>query len=381
MKKRYTHALVIGKFYPPHKGHHHLIETAAAHSKNLTTIVMGSIYDTITVQERVAWLRLVHPHENIQILGVNCEIPVDYANRNTWEAHVELMKIKLNLVKHQLPPVDVVFSSETYGGQLATMFNAQHHLVDLKRNTHPISGTQVRGNLPSSWTYLHKKVRGKLTLRVVVVGAESTGTTTVTKELYQRYRNRKPEYSNTRWVSEYGRKYTKQKVEKLKRTKPKATVNDLMWKGEDFVRIAQGQTLNENRAAEEGGVVLFCDTDAFATQLWELRYLHQKKRNKFKKLTSTRTHHALKQQSPFSDEQFPTRRLYLVTHHEGVPFVQDGYRDGEHIREDMTSWFTETLTYHNLPWVLLTGTFEERLTLAEKATDEMLKKVHHFNDP
>ena len=381
MKKRYKHALVIGKFYPPHKGHHHLVETAITYSKNVTVIVMGSMYDTITVGERVTWLRLIHPHSNIQVLGVTCEIPTDYTSSNTWEAHVELMKTTLKLVKHQLPPIDVVFTSETYGEQLATMFNAQHHLVDLKRNTHPISGTQVRENLHASWTYLHKKVRGKLALRVIVVGAESTGTTTITKELHRRYRNEKPEHSKTRWVSEYGRKYTKQKLEKLKRNNPEATMNDLVWRREDFAYIAEGQILNENRAAEEGGPVLFCDTDAFATQLWELRYLHVKKKGKFKKTTSTQAYSVMKKQPPFSDENFPTRRLYLLTHHEGVPFVQDGYRDGEHIRENMTSWFSEALTYHNLPWVLLTGTLEERLTLAEVAISETLKKVHRFSDP
>jgi hypothetical protein len=31
-----THGLVIGKFYPPHAGHHHLVRVAAAQSARLT---------------------------------------------------------------------------------------------------------------------------------------------------------------------------------------------------------------------------------------------------------------------------------------------------------------------------------------------------------
>jgi nicotinamide mononucleotide adenylyltransferase len=38
----FDHALVLGKFYPPHAGHHHLIRTSAARSRRTTVTVLAS---------------------------------------------------------------------------------------------------------------------------------------------------------------------------------------------------------------------------------------------------------------------------------------------------------------------------------------------------
>jgi hypothetical protein len=58
------------------------------------------------------------------------------------------------------------------------------------------------------------------------------------------------------------------------------------------------------------------------------------------------------------------RPVYLVTDHIDVPFVQDGLRDGEHIRADMTRWFLDALTVTGRSWVLLTGSLDDRVDLA-----------------
>ena len=74
----------------------------------------------------------------------------------------------------------------------------------------------------------------------------------------------------------------------------------------------------------------------------------------------------------------PTLRRYLLTDHVGVPFVQDGIRDGEHIRADMTGWFVDALTAAGLSWVLLTGTLDERVGLAVRVADRALAAFHDF---
>ena len=50
------HGLVIGKFYPPHAGHHHLIRAAAARCARLTVVVMAATVESIPLARRVAWL-------------------------------------------------------------------------------------------------------------------------------------------------------------------------------------------------------------------------------------------------------------------------------------------------------------------------------------
>ncbi len=65
----------------------------------------------------------------------------------------------------------------------------------------------------------------------------------------------------------------------------------------------------------------------------------------------------------------PGRRIYLLTGHTGVLFVQDGWRDGEHVRADMTGWFLKELTATGQSGALLTGTLGERVDLALRLVD------------
>jgi hypothetical protein len=69
-------------------------------------------------------------------------------------------------------------------------------------------------------------------------------------------------------------------------------------------------------------------------------------------------------------------RKGLVKIPDGVPFEQDGWRDGEHLRERMTELFTTGLAKRGTPWRLLTGTHDERLAQAIAAVREVL--VEHF---
>lgn len=63
--------------------------------------------------------------------------------------------------------------------------------------------------------------------------------------------------------------------------------------------------------------------------------------------------------------------LYLLTGNE-IPFVQDGLRDGEHIRHEMHQWFETALARQHVPWMRICGSAEERLNSAMKSIQEML---------
>ncbi|MFN8514048.1 MAG: adenylyltransferase/cytidyltransferase family protein [Chloroflexia bacterium] len=52
--------VVIGKFYPPHRGHRYLIDTAAARVDHLTVIVCGKPEQLLSGELRAAWLREIH---------------------------------------------------------------------------------------------------------------------------------------------------------------------------------------------------------------------------------------------------------------------------------------------------------------------------------
>lgn len=369
MSGRHRHGLVIGKFYPPHAGHHLLVETAAASADRVTVVVMASMVESIPLADRVAWMRTVHAAQpNVTVVGIRCDAPVDITSEPVWVTQVASMRAAVAQVTST--PVDAVFSSEAYGPELARRFGATHVPVDPDRAAIPLSATQVRAALAAGWEHLHPVVRAGLTARVVVLGAESTGTTTVSRALAEHYRAKGGAWASTQWVPEYGRDYTVAKLDALAAKAarlglPAPDMDDLAWFTDDFETIAAEQTRLENEAAKAGSPVLICDTDAFATTVWERRYAGNDSFGALKAATV----------------DLPPRTVYLVTDHVGVPFVQDGIRDGEHLREEMTGWFLDALTEAGHSWVLLTGSLEDRLALAVRVVDQVVAHRFSFADP
>jgi nicotinamide riboside kinase len=207
------------------------------------------------------------------------------------------------------------------------------------------------------WLELTADERAALTQRVVIVGSESTGKTTLARELVAHCRGIGGIWADTKWVAEYGREYTEVLIDRqgVRDAEPDAEVHSARWTAHDFAVIAIEQQRLEDAAAASGSPVLFCDTDAFATQLWERRYLGE---------GSTAALEAV----PVS----PPRGLYLLADLAGVEFEQDGIRDGEGYREQMQRWFVEELTSRQEHWLLVTGSREDRLAASIAAVDELL---------
>jgi HTH-type transcriptional regulator, transcriptional repressor of NAD biosynthesis genes len=357
--RRFGHGLVIGKFYPPHTGHHHLIRAMATRCERATVLVEASAVESIPLADRVAWLTRIHAAEpNVTVLGVRCDIPMDFGDDPIWTAQVAVMRAALD----GAPPVDAVFSSEKYGDELAARLGAAHVPVDPSRLAVPVSASAIRADLAGRWDCLDPVVRAGLAVRLVFVGGESTGTTTVSTLLAQRFRERGGVFARTGWVPEYGRDYTELKW----RGDGVPTLEELVWNHADFDLVAAEQTARENAAAAAGSPLLVCDTDAFATAVWERRYLGA----------------AARSGQPWAHERLPRHDMYLVTDHVGVPWHDDGLREGDlDVRSAMTDWFTTELTAAGHSWALLTGTLDQRLGLATTIADQLLNWRSTFSVP
>ncbi len=92
-------------------------------------------------------------------------------------------------------------------------------------------------------------------VRVVVVGAESTGKTTLCEDLANHY--------GIPFVEEFGRWYT--------HALPDA--DRYSWSHDDFLAIAHAQNRIEDDAALWIGPLLVCDTNSFVTEVFEEAYL------------------------------------------------------------------------------------------------------------
>ena len=63
--KEYRTGVVIGKFYPPHNGHHFLIETGSSKCKKLFVIICWKQEQTVPVKIRREAIKEMHPEVTI----------------------------------------------------------------------------------------------------------------------------------------------------------------------------------------------------------------------------------------------------------------------------------------------------------------------------
>lgn len=316
--------LVIGKFLPPHLGHSYLIEQALKGCDQLTILVCDRPEYEIPAETRRNWLAELHPQADIRVITDR----LDDDDSKGWAEHT---RVFLGYAP------DKVFTSEDYGDAYAKHLGAVHIPVDKRRCTIPVSGTAVRDDPWHNWQYLSRLVRAYFAKRICILGAESTGTTTLARALAERL--------DTVWVPEYGRDYTIRNKRRLEREG---------WKTDDFIRIAKRQNELEDQAARRANKVLICDTDSFATSIWHERYMGGR---------------SWQVEMEAAGRKYD---LYLLTD-VNIPLEQDGTRDGdEHVREWMHQRFMDKLRFWGKPFVIISGTPEERLEQAAGILERLL---------
>jgi HTH-type transcriptional repressor of NAD biosynthesis genes len=157
--------------------------------------------------------------------------------------------------------------------------------------------------------------------RIVIVGSESTGSTTLAGDLARRL--------GVACVAEYLREYAGQKAVEA------GSIWTVEWTTADLDAVADGQAALEVEAlagaAQRGEGIVVCDNNVLAVAVWHLRYLGV--------------------EAPKLAARAVPPRLYVLTTPDGVPFIQDGLRDGEHVRGPMTDWFRSALADQPAPWI------------------------------
>jgi NadR type nicotinamide-nucleotide adenylyltransferase len=146
--------VVIGKFLPPHAGHSHLIEAAAAASDQVLAIVCAREGDPIPAATRAQWLREIHP--GVEVAVTPDDIP-DHDPRARAEEVSRAWAERTRLIctqRYGRGP-QAVFTSEEYGPRYARYLGAEHVSVDAGRRRYPVSGTAVRADPYAAWQFLH----------------------------------------------------------------------------------------------------------------------------------------------------------------------------------------------------------------------------------
>lgn len=175
-------------------------------------------------------------------------------------------------------------------------------------------------------------------IKVVLFGPESTGKTTLSRQLAR--------YYNSVWVPEYAREYLQNKWNNERKT----------CEPSDLLPIAKGQISLENELAKKTDSVLICDTDLLETKVYSEAYY-------------------LGSCDPILEKYalLNTYDLYFLTYID-TPWEPDDLRDKPNERERMFKAFEQELIKQKRPYVILKGDKKERLKMAVKHIDKLLKK-------
>lgn len=277
----------------------------------------------IPVHTRIDWLQEIHPKAEILLMPQ----PEWLANEDSpgWAKWTKAIVGK----------PDAVFTSEGYGARWAKHLGCAHVAVDYDRTKFPISGTMIRENPYRYWEWMHPIVRAWFVKRVVLLGTDSTGKTTLSRALAKQYK--------TVNVPEYGRIFYEGFSE----------ISDApeKWVPEDLVHIAKIQSETEDWMRRKSGPIMICDTDAFATQLWNWRY--------YKKF------------SPEIEDLIKPADLYVVCGTD-IPFKQDRYRLDD--QKDRVAHQNKTVTElmeRNYSAIGVIGSLENRIVNATERIERL----------
>ncbi|GAA2495702.1 AAA family ATPase [Terrabacter carboxydivorans] len=250
------------------------------------------------------------------------------------------------ITSHLDGPVDAVFTSDAYGEEMARRLGATWVQVDPGRASTPISGTAVRADVAGSWWALPSQVRAWFAKRVVVVGAESTGTTTLAEALGAHYGTSVAPDFLTEWA--------------LRRPAGPAAP----WHTAELDLVAREQaSLEDAAAAAAPRPLVVCATDVFAATLWHERLVGSP--------------------SPSVRRLADERRapaLYVLTDDE-IAVAPDAARDGDHGRAWMRDRFREELAEGGVPWLEVRGSRVERLAAATAAIDAIIAEGWRLTAP
>lgn len=314
--------LMLGKFAPFHKGHQLLIETAINEVDELIVLIYDDPVINIPLATRANWIREIYPNI-IVIEGVNSPNDTGYT--------AEIMKIQEDYVLSILGNRNIshFYSSEPYGVHMSIALNAINRQVDVSRNIIPISATKIRKDTFKNKNFVHPVVYSDLITKVVLLGAPSTGKTTLAEKLALHF--------DTQWMPEYGREYW----EKYQINK-RLTLDDLL-------KIAEIHIEREDALVLKSNQFMFSDTNAITTYLFSLDY-HGSALEKLENLA----------------KQAANRHDFIFVCDTDIPYDDTWDRSGDVKRKGFQEKILEDLKDRNLKYYILRGNVEQRIEQVSK---------------
>ncbi|POY37879.1 cytidyltransferase [Solitalea longa] len=321
-------AFVFGKFLPFHTGHEALIRFALSKCDFLTVLVCCSDKETIDGNLRKNWIEeSFFDQQNLEIRIVNYnenELP------NTSASSREVSKIWSDHFKNILPDYSLLITSEPYGDYVAEFMGIQHICFDRERKAVPVSATAIRNNIVANWSFLSKGAKPFFCVKVVLLGTDSTGKSTLAEKLAQHYA--------CSVVAEAGRELIPDS---------KALVyEDLVWVANEHAKRITDAVAGDN-------ALVIIDTDIHITKSYS-RFIFNK-------------------ELKVDEDIIQANQAYLYLYlNNDVAYFQDGTRLVVEERRQLDLSHRQVLDAINIHYVEIKGNWTERFEKACECIDELL---------
>ncbi|WP_099467230.1 AAA family ATPase [Konateibacter massiliensis] len=334
---KYKCGMYGGSFNPLHLGHVRCIIEAANQCEDLIIVISeGLNRDEIDVRVRYRWIYQLTKHignVRIYILNDTAKTKEDYTEKYWLE---DAAKVKVFAGKK----IDVVFCGSDYDENSfwAKCYPESEHIFFQRDD---ISSTKIRENPLACWSWLPSVVKPYYVKKVLLIGGESTGKSTLTINLAN--------YYNTNYLEEVGRDISER------------SGTDMLMLPEDFTDILLAHKIREREAILQSNRVLFEDTDCLITKFY-IQFLE----GKGKAANET-----------LADAIAELNRYDLVLFLEpDVKFVQDGDRSPVIAadRERYSNQIKELYRQKNISFEVISGDYQKRFLKAVELVDKLLKE-------
>ena len=298
---------------PPTTGHLQLIQFASRLRDVIATdvLVCTQPFEPFPKERVDALVRATRGTQRIRIHHYPKTIEQNPDASGFWETWKDILEF------YGVGYNTVIVSSESYGKRLADLTGAKFMPYDIDRQLNPAKATEVREDPAKHFDQILPEFRHHLQTKVTIFGAESTGKTTLAKELARAYK--------CPWTFEYARPYLENTVNEI--TIP--SMKDI-W---------SGQAALQEQASLLPSALVIQDTDLYSTVgYWELPHWGE---------TLGRCPEGLHE-----DAKSLRSDLYLVCP-SNIPFEQDPLRYGGDHREGSDAYWIGVCERYGLPYFVL----------------------------
>lgn len=247
---------------------------------------------------------------------------------------------------------DIIVASERYGKKLAQITGTRFFPYDIDRAITPVKATRIRENPLKYFDEIIPEFQQYLQTRITIFGAESTGKTTLSRELAARLKGT--------WLFEYARPYLEETTNEISPTSMNA-----IWQGQ--------RALQEHAGQISTSPFIIQDTDLFSTVgYWQFPHWQ----STIGPCPEGLVQDAVRLQSD----------LYIITK-SNIPFEADPLRYGGDQREGSDAYWIALCEKFKLPHVVLDSAsrdqrLSEAVVLAKKAAQDKVNLLtfdrHNF---